>query len=336
MLFKPSFNTIGLSTFKTVHQCGAIYRVHSLDQLKMALCLSPDAYILGGGSNTLFVKDIERDIIIIELKGKYILRQDDQTVDVTFAAGEDWHEMVMWAIEHDFGGIENLSLIPGKCGAAPMQNIGAYGVEVKDVLLSVQALEKNTLDLVHIDREACQFGYRQSNFKSIWSNRFVITAITLRLTIKDHKIYDGYGAIKHQLETIGKEHPTIQDISRAVIAIRSSKLPDPKYLANAGSFFKNPIVSSEHCQKLMNSFPDMPVYPVDDSCLKIAAGWLIDRAGWRGRRVGDVGSHKDQALVIVNYDKATGQEVLDFAQTIQEDVLEKFGVLLEMEVNIVL
>ena len=254
---------------------------------------------------------------------------------VKFGAGEIWHDAVLWAIENNLGGIENLSLIPGKCGAAPMQNIGAYGVEIKDVLHSVTAYDTKTNNELVFHNEECGFGYRTSNFKTIWKGRMVITSIILKLT-KDgyHVLNDSYGAVTNHLKEKGITQPSIADLGEVISDIRRQKLPDPKVLGNSGSFFKNPIVSKEKANQLLASYAKMPTYPVDADMVKLSAGWIIDQCGLKGQRVGDAGTYKNQALVLVNHGNATGKEIHEFSKQVQSNVKEKFGIELEPEVNI--
>jgi UDP-N-acetylmuramate dehydrogenase len=291
-------------------------------------------YILGGGSNILITKEVNGVIVQNKIKGKSVQLIDDFTAHVTAGAGENWNEFVLYCIENNWGGLENLSLIPGNVGASPMQNIGAYGVEIKDVFVSLNALEIATNKIHSFDNETCKFGYRESIFKNTHKNKFLIIDVTFKLSRKNHKISANYGAIQSELKNNNIQTPTIKDISNAVIAIRSSKLPDPKLIGNAGSFFKNPVISISLSNSIKTNYPDLVEYPVDEKSTKLAAGWLIEKAGWKGFRQSDAGVHTLQALVLVNYGNATGNEILDLSQKIMDDVFLKFGVLLEREVNI--
>jgi len=295
----------------------------------------PETRILGGGSNILLLKPNIDPIILIDIKGIEILKDAEAYVLVKFGAGEIWHDVVQWAIENNYGGIENLSFIPGKCGAAPMQNIGAYGVEIKDVLHSVTAFDTESNSELVFHNEECGFGYRTSNFKTIWKERMVITSIILKLT-KDgyHVIKDSYGAVTNNLENKGISNPSISDLGEVISSIRRHKLPDPKVLGNSGSFFKNPIVSITKANQLLESYTNMPTYPADADMVKLSAGWIIDQCGLKGERVGDTGTYKNQALVLVNHGNATGKEIYDFSKQVQLTVKEKFGIELEPEVNI--
>lgn len=289
--------------------------------------------ILGGGSNILFTKNFDGLVLKNNLKGIEVVSENEDSVFVKSLAGEVWHNFVLFCIEKNYGGIENLSLIPGNVGASPMQNIGAYGVEIKDTFFELEALNIHTLELVKFNNSDCKFGYRESIFKSIEKGNFIITSVTFRLK-KKPIINTSYGAIEQELEKMKISNPTIKDISKAVCSIRSSKLPNPKEIGNAGSFFKNPTVSLEKYNSLKAEFKDIVGYPQNEDKMKLAAGWLIEKTGWKGRQIGNAGVHKNQALVLVNYGKAKGEEVINLAKEVQHTVNQKFGVLLEMEVNI--
>lgn len=291
--------------------------------------------ILGGGSNMLLTKDIDGLVIYVNIKGKGILSHNEESAIIEAKGGENWHELVVWAIEHNLGGIENLSLIPGNSGTAPMQNIGAYGVELKDVFESLDAIEIATGKKFTFDKQRCQFGYRESIFKHAVKGKFIITTIRLKLSKPPHIVSTHYGAIKTELAKRNSIEPTIKDVSEAVIAIRLSKLPDPKEIGNSGSFFKNPIVEEDIANQLEEKHNGIPIYPAQAGYKKLAAGWLIEQAGWKGFRKGDAGVHKNQALVLVNYGNATGEEILDLAKSIIEDVNTKFGIELTPEVNVI-
>ena len=294
-----------------------------------------ELFILGGGSNMLLTGDISKTVLHIALKGKEIISESDKEVIIEVQAGENWHELVLWTLKHDFGGLQNLSLIPGNVGTAPIQNIGAYGVELKDTFVSCKATNVQTLEEKEFTLEECDFGYRNSVFKNQLKGQYIITSVRFRLTKEDHQLNTAYGAIQSELDKNEIEKPTIQQISNAVIAIRRSKLPDPKEIGNSGSFFKNPIIPKKHFQELQEKFPEIPSYEISDQEIKVPAGWLIDQAGFKGYREGDAGVHKNQALVLVNYGEATGEEILDLARKIQKTIQEKFGIELEAEVNII-
>lgn len=296
---------------------------------------NPNFYVLGGGSNVLFLHDFDGDILKINLKGISIERENENHIWIKAAAGENWHEFVVSCLAKDFGGLENLSLIPGTVGASPIQNIGAYGVEVKDHIESVEAFDIETLTLKTFYNDECHFGYRESVFKRNLRGKFIVTAVTFKLTKKNHELRISYGAIQQELMGKDIKKPTIQDISNAVINIRSSKLPDPKICPNTGSFFKNPIVSKEIYLELKQKYPEIPHYLVDDTLVKIPAGWLIEKAGWKGKQVGKVGVHHKQALVLINPDFGTGKEVYDFSTEIIQSIKNQFGIELEREVNVI-
>jgi len=306
-----------------------------LQSLKAALGYDANPkLILGGGSNILFTKDFEGTVLKNEIKGISLVETNENHVIVEVGAGEIWHSFVKYCIQQNWGGIENLSLIPGTCGAAPIQNIGAYGVELKDILVSVTCYDIEASEVKTFDRQACQFGYRDSYFKH--HKELVVLSMRLRLSLYDHVLKINYGDISKELDSMNILEPTIQDISNAVIHIRQSKLPNPAFMGNAGSFFKNPIIDTESFQALKNRFPNMPWYPTDSpQKIKIPAGWLIEQAGFKGVKFGQTGSHKDQALVIVNYGQATGTEIKEHAHRVMEKVHLLFGIKLTPEVNII-
>lgn len=290
--------------------------------------------ILGGGSNLLFTKDYEGLILKNEITGIEKTGEDDDHIYIKAGAGENWHQFVLHTLAQGWAGLENLSLIPGNVGASPMQNIGAYGVEVKDRFHSLEAYEISTGKVLEFDAEACNFGYRESIFKRAGKDKYVILNVTFRL-FKRPQLSTHYGAIGAELARLGISDPGISDVSRAVINIRNSKLPNPAVLGNAGSFFKNPVVSQADFERLQAAHPDAPHYPSADGQVKLAAGWLIEQAGWKGKRVGNCGMHAMQALVLVNYGGATGDEIWAHSEAVKNDVFQKFGVELEREVNIV-
>lgn len=285
--------------------------------------------LLGGGSNLVLADDVPGLVIHLEMAGRRVVHEDDEHVWVRAQAGENWHELVRWTLEQGWSGLENLSLIPGTAGAAPIQNIGAYGVELKDVLEQVLVLDALDFGLKHLSVDDCQFGYRDSLFKREPGRR-VILSIDLRLR-KQPQLQLEYGAIRTELERRGIHEPSPLDVSDAVMAIRQSKLPDPAELANAGSFFKNPVVDAEQAAALQQQFPDMVQYSLPNGQVKLAAGWLIDQAGWKGKTVGDAAVHEQQALVLVNRGQANGADVLTLAAQIREDIAARYGVELEIE-----
>ena len=325
---KP-YNTFGIEAFAK-----EFVSVTTLEELKNTLQQTSDFFILGGGSNLLLTHNIEKLVIHNQLKGIEIVQQNDDFVWVKAQAGENWHEFVLYCIENNFGGIENLSLIPGNVGTTPVQNIGAYGVEIKDALFSCEALNIKTLEIEVFSNSACEFEYRESVFKNKFKNQYIITSVTFQLTKINHQIKTNYGAISDELAQKGIQNPSIKDVSDTVIAIRSSKLPNPKELGNSGSFFKNPIISIEKYKYLVEKFPEMPHYQVNEHEVKVPAGWLIEQAGFKGKRFGDAGVHAKQALVLVNYGTATGQEILELSKNIQKTVFETYEIEIEAEVNI--
>lgn len=296
---------------------------------------SEKPFILGGGSNMLLTQDIDRLVIHVNLKGKSIIEENGDYALVSAQAGENWHEFVLWCIEHELGGLENLSLIPGNVGTTPIQNIGAYGVEIKDTFISCRAMNIQTQEIVTFDKAQCHFGYRESIFKNEEKDRYVILSVSFQLTRNNHKINTSYGAIEAELTRHNITRPTIKEVSNAVIAIRQSKLPDPKELGNSGSFFKNPVISKTAFDKIHLQYPDMPHYVVSETEVKVPAGWLIEQAGFKGKRFGDAGIHQHQALVLVNYGNATGSEILAVSRNIQKTIFDKFGIAIEAEVNII-
>jgi UDP-N-acetylmuramate dehydrogenase len=327
-----NYNTFGIPSIAK-----ELILINNIDDIFLAVnqeIFTHKHLIIGGGSNILLDGDYDGIVIKNNLKGKQVIHEDDDFVWVKAAGGEVWHELVMYCVDRNLGGIENLSLIPGTVGAAPMQNIGAYGVELTDVFETLEAIDILTGELKLFSKTDCAFGYRTSVFKTNLKGKYIITAVTLKLS-KHPLIKMQYGAIKDVLAAQQIDAPTIKDISNAVIAIRSSKLPDPKILGNAGSFFKNPEISSLQYGELKLVYPEMPGFPTQNNLTKVPAGWLIEQCGWKGKRIGNTGAHKDQALVLVNYGNATGQEIIALAEAIQQSVLEKFGITILPEVNLI-
>ncbi|HMG81653.1 MAG TPA: UDP-N-acetylmuramate dehydrogenase [Ferruginibacter sp.] len=305
----------------------------TVTELNDLLDLQKQFIVLGGGSNILFTKDYDGLVLKNELKGIKKLKEDEHHVYVQAGAGENWHQFVLYCITNNLAGIENLSLIPGCVGASPMQNIGAYGVEIKDVLYSLEAYSIKEKTLQTFSLNDCELAYRDSIFKRKYKNEFVITSVTYRLN-KQADFNTSYGAIKHELEKMQVNQLTIKNVSQAVINIRNSKLPDPAKIGNAGSFFKNPTVSRSTFEILKNKFHGIVGYDVHNGDVKLAAGWLIEQCGWKGFRKEDAGCYDKQALVLVNYGNATGEDIYNLSEDILQSVKEKFGVLLEREVNI--
>ena len=327
-----SFNTFGIEA-----KAKNFVAVHSLDELKTVLAehAAEPKFILGGGSNMLLTQDIEALVIHIDLKGKRIVKEDDDFVWVESMAGENWHEFVLWTIDQNFGGLENMSLIPGNVGTTPVQNIGAYGTEIKDTFVSCDAMKIDDQTMRTFSKEDCRFGYRESIFKQEAKNQYIITSVVFKLTKRNHKINTSYGDITKELALQNVTVPTLKDVSNAVIAIRQSKLPDPKVLGNSGSFFKNPVISRSHFEKVQAQFPEIKFFEVSPTEVKVPAGWLIEQAGYKGFRKGDAGVHKNQALVLVNYGSATGQEILALSREVQQAVFDKYSIAIEAEVNVI-
>ncbi|WP_295334383.1 UDP-N-acetylmuramate dehydrogenase [Flavobacterium sp.] len=327
-----SFNTFGIEA-----KAKNFVAVHSLDELKTVLAehAAEPKFILGGGSNMLLTQDIEALVIHIDLKGKRILKEDDDFVWVESMAGENWHEFVLWTIDQNFGGLENMSLIPGNVGTTPVQNIGAYGTEIKDTFVSCDTMKIDNQSMRTFSKEDCRFGYRESIFKQEAKNQYIITSVVFKLTKRNHKINTSYGDITKELALQNVTVPTLKDVSNAVIAIRQSKLPDPKVLGNSGSFFKNPVISRSHFEKVQAQFPEIKFFDVSPTEVKVPAGWLIEQAGYKGFRKGDAGVHKNQALVLVNYGSATGQEILALSREVQQAVFNKYSIAIEAEVNVI-
>ncbi|CAM1346874.1 UDP-N-acetylmuramate dehydrogenase [Tenacibaculum crassostreae] len=324
------YNTFGIDV-----NAKRFVSINSLYSLQQLLKEEQDIFLISGGSNMLLTTDIEKLVIHINLKGISIDRENHNDIYLTVNAGENWHEFVLWCISQGYGGIENLSLIPGNVGTCPIQNIGAYGVEVKDVITQVEAIEVKTGKLVVFSTEECQFGYRNSIFKNEAKGKYIITSVSFQLTKVEHNLNTSYGAIETELSLKGIDNPTIKDVSDAVIAIRQSKLPDPKEIGNSGSFFKNPVISKEHFEKLQENHPDIPSYPISTSEVKVPAGWLIEQSGFKGKRFGEYGVHEKQALVLVNYGNASGKDIHQLAKNIQKTIKESFDIDLEIEVNII-
>jgi UDP-N-acetylmuramate dehydrogenase len=330
---KP-FNTFGIAVnarfFSKVSTAEELLELTQTPEFKNEKHL-----ILGGGSNILFKSDFDGLIIKTELKGIEVIDESDEVVIIKVQSGELWHDLVLHCVNRQWGGIENLSLIPGTAGASPIQNIGAYGVELKDVLKEVEGIDLTTGEKLTFTNRECAFGYRDSIFKHQLKEKIFISSITLSLTKKNHLFNTSYGAIADTLKAMNVHEVSIQSISDAVIQIRKNKLPDPSQLGNAGSFFKNPVISFTHYQSLQKTFSTIPGYHSVNQEVKVPAGWLIEQCGWKGKRINHVGVHAHQALVIVNYDNATGEEIFDLAQQIISSVKQKFYITLTPEVNII-
>lgn len=328
------YNTFGIAVLARY-----FVSVSSVSELKEVLSLEEyrNPFIISGGSNMLLTKDIDRLVIHLDFKGMEIVDDSFSKEEILLkvAGGENWHEFVLYCVENNLGGVENLSLIPGNVGTSPIQNIGAYGVELKDVFHSCTALQRESLEETIFSLEDCAFGYRDSVFKNSLKDNYIITAVTFKLTKENHILHTEYGAIYDTLVERGIDIPTIKDVSDAVITIRQSKLPDPKEIGNSGSFFKNPVIPQEVFTRLRENFPKIPFYPVAEGKVKLPAGWLIEQAGFKGKRFGDAGVHDKQALVLVNHGNATGAEIWNLALKIQRTVEETFGLRIEPEVNVI-
>ena len=308
--------------------------IQSDTQLQQLLAHQKGPYfILGGGSNMLLTKDVNAMVLKNEIRERAIIREFKHSVYVAAGGGEDWHQFVLWCIGKGLGGIENLSLIPGTLGAAPIQNIGAYGVELKDVFHELEAVNLKTGQLEKFRNKDCNFGYRESIFKRKLKGKYFITRVILKLS-KTPKVNVSYGAIRQTLADMKVKKPTIKSVSKAVIYIRSTKLPDPAKIGNSGSFFKNPEISARQFKQLQKAYPQVPHYPLPNGRIKVPAGWLIEQCGWKGKRIGDAGCHEKQALVLVNHNKAKGKDILKLSEKIQASVKKTFDVVLVREVNV--
>jgi UDP-N-acetylmuramate dehydrogenase len=329
---KP-YNTFGIEAF-----CDYFVEINSIDEFQELLqhetYINNEKLIIGGGSNLLFTKDFRGIVIKNNLKGKEIVWENEEAAIVKIGAGENWHELVMWCIEKGLCGIENLSLIPGCVGASPMQNIGAYGVEIKELFYELEAYDLRDGTLHKFNKEDCNFGYRESVFKHEHKNKFLITSVSYRLK-KKASLNVSYGAIGAELQAAGITEPTTRDVSDAVIRIRKSKLPDPAETGNAGSFFKNPEISAKKHSELKNEFPEIVAYALPNGNYKLAAGWLIEQCGLKGYEHNGAAVHVKQALVLINKNNCTGKDVYELSGYVMQKVFDKFGVTLEREVNIV-
>lgn len=329
-----NYNSFGLDV--KARYFAEVTSVQELKELiKSPIFKSQKHLVLGGGSNVLFTQDFDGLLIKISIKNISIVKETSEYAYLKAMAGDVWHEVVLYSLEKGLGGLENLSLIPGQIGAAPMQNIGAYGIELKSVFESLEALEIATGEIKTFTKETCGFGYRESVFKNILKGKFIILSVLLKLRKTQEEVHVEYGAIQQVLTEKGIKKPNAKAVSEAVIEIRQSKLPNPKVLGNAGSFFKNPVLEKTQFEALLKAQPNMPNYDLGNGTFKVPAGWLIEQCGWKGKVVGNVGAHKNQALVLVNYGSASGKELLHLAEKIQESVFEKFGVKISPEVNII-
>ena len=336
-MIHSSVNLKSLNSFGVEVVTNQFGTFKNIEELRSLLKEKGDSelLILGGGSNLLFTKNFNGLVIKNEIKGIDIVQEDDNRIIVKAGAGENWHEFVLKCIENNWGGIENLSLIPGNVGASPMQNIGAYGVEIKDVFHELEAfhIESGTIKL--FKHQECNFGYRESVFKNTMKGQYIILNVSFELTKKNHQIKTSYGDILNELKRNEISLPTIKDVSNAIIAIRKSKLPDPKELGNAGSFFKNPVIEKSEFENLQKKHPKIPHYVINENQVKVPAGWLIEQAGWKGKKFNNFGVHNKQALVLVNYGGASGIEIYNLSTEILNDIQNKFNIKLEREVNII-
>lgn len=336
MKLEENYNLQALNTFGIAANARYFAEAHTEADLSEAFQLQiQPMLILGGGSNLLLTQDFEGLVIKNAITGKTIIEETDTQAMVRVGAGENWHQFVLWCLDQDLGGVENLSLIPGTVGAAPIQNIGAYGVELKDVFHHLEAMEVATGNMHTFSHAECRFGYRDSVFKNELKGKYCITQVYLKLTKRAHQLNTSYGAIRDTLAARGVTEPTIRDISNAVIAIRSSKLPDPAKIGNSGSFFKNPEIPAGQFAELQQRFPHIISFPGSNGKIKVPAGWLIEQCGWRGTRRGDAGCYDKQALVLVNYGNASGEDIWRLAQDIVASVQDTFGITLTPEVNII-
>ncbi len=325
-----SYNSFGLDV-----SCSQLARIKKNSDLSSFLNLDSNAsFILGGGSNILLLNDLNKVVLKNEIKGKDIVKETAKHIFVRVGGGENWHNFVKWCIQRGYGGVENLSLIPGSVGASPMQNIGAYGVEIKDVFHSLEAIDLKTGRAKNFSKSSCQFGYRTSVFKTSLKGKYFISNVTFKLS-KSPEFNLGYGAILNELDRLKVTKPSLKTVSKAIINIRNSKLPDPKLIGNAGSFFKNPIVSSKKCNQLLANFPNMPAYSNVPYRKKLSAGWLIQQTGWKGKAHKGAACYKNHALILINNKNAKGTDILELAEKIQKSVIDKFGVELSPEVNLI-
>lgn len=329
-----------ITTFRVPAFCKYFVEVNTKNDLKETLDFCKEKRVpilpLGGGSNVLFAKKFEGLAVKLNLKGIKTEEKTEEHIILSAMAGESWNNFVQYCINRNYGGLENLSLIPGNVGTSPMQNIGAYGVELKDSFYTLSALNINTREIELFDKNSCKFAYRESVFKNEAKNEYIILKVSFKLTLKNHILTYSYGAIKEELLKKNIEKPTIKDISNAVINIRRSKLPDPKLLGNAGSFFKNPTIPLQKFEYLQEKYPEIPHYLLPANQVKIPAAWLIEKSGWKGKKVGHIGVHEKQALVLVNYGDGTGKEIYQLSENIIHDVNKLFNILLEREVNIII
>jgi UDP-N-acetylmuramate dehydrogenase len=339
IVIKENVDLQPFNTFRLKAVARYFTAIHSVEEFQElihgAIYKNTKHLILGGGSNVLLTKNFDGLVIKVSLKGIEIQSETPEMVTLKVGAGENWHEFVMYCVDRDWGGIENLSLIPGTVGAAPMQNIGAYGVEIKDVVQNVTAIDKKSGEVRSFSNNECVFGYRESVFKQELKEKYFISSITLTLTKKNHQLNPSYGTIQATLNELGITQLSVKAISDAVITIRKQKLPDPAVIGNAGSFFKNPTIHVKQYEELKITYPTIPGYQTENQEVKIPAAWLIEQCGWKGKTFDSIGVHKNQALVLVNYGDGSGDKIWALALEIIESVKQKFNVTLQAEVNVI-
>lgn len=335
MVIQQNISLLPYNTFRIDVKARYFVEINSTDDLLLLVASHEfktlPRFVLGGGSNLLLTKDFEGIVIRLGIKGIKVCEEEND-VYVEAGAAEIWNDFVQFNVNKGFAGLENLSLIPGTVGASPIQNIGAYGVEIKDYFFSLDAFDLEKAEIRKFNKEECEFGYRESVFKNKYKGKYIITSVVFKLS-KTPNLKLHYGAIEEELKNRNIQNPTIKDVSKVVSEIRVSKLPDPSTIGNSGSFFKNPIIDKQTFEQLKTKFPEVVNYPAGDAHVKLAAGWLIEQCGWKGKQIGNVGTWKNQALVIVNHGNASGKEIYDFSELIINSVFERFGVSLEREVN---
>ena len=330
-----NISLLAYNTFRIDVKAKYFVEVNSTDDLRLLISTdefkSNNRFVLGGGSNLLLTKDFDGIVIRLAIKGIKVCEEEDD-VYVEAGAAEVWNDFVQYNVNKGYAGLENLSLIPGTVGASPIQNIGAYGVEIKDHFFSLEAFDLSSGEIKKFTKEQCEFGYRESVFKNKYKGQYIITSVVFKLS-KTPNLKLHYGAIEEELKKRNILNPSIKDVAKVVSEIRVSKLPDPSTIGNSGSFFKNPIIDKATFERVLSNFPHVVNYPAGEGCVKLAAGWLIEQCGWKGKQIGNVGTWKNQALVIVNHGNASGKEIYDFSELIINSVFERFGVSLEREVN---
>ena len=336
MNIKKDFSLKNYNTFRTDAYANYFVECETIDELKQVLKKSEfkekSRLVIGGGSNLLFTSDYQGVVIYPNIKGIEKIKENDSRVYIKAFCGENWDQFVEFCVDRNYGGVENLSLIPGKVGAVPIQNIGAYGVEAKDSIVRIEALEIKSGRIKRFTKEECKFGYRDSIFKNVYKNKYIIIAVIFELS-KNPELVTDYGTITKELSKYKQKN--LKTIREIIIKIRKSKLPDPEEIGNAGSFFKNPVVNRKKFLEIKDNYPDMPFYTLSDNSIKIPAGWMIEECGWKGKHEGAVGVYEKQALILVNFGDASGKEIYELSQKIKSDVYNRFSILLEEEVEII-